>query len=349
MLKDFVDYLQLDKRTTRNNIINAEYGLKKIQAGAGRELDDLTYEDIQNTLRTFTIGDTTKETIRRRLIQYFNWKANMDPDNNKWVRLVVKINSLKPDKNKIKKRKEISPLDLVSPEEVKRLINVATLERDRAIVAVLFEGGLRVGELISLKTSMVVMDDKDKKVTIYIPAEEGNKTGARTVSCLGIYPHVRDWLKCNTSERFIPITGRAVRNVLISLYARAGIKKRCNPHILRYSSITYMASLGASSVDLSMRFWGIPHSAMADVYIKLSQQQQEASYKRLMRGEEAAKADRSPLNDLCVSCGAPIVSGSLCKPCADNETLKQKIAEMAKEQKEQGEFIMRMMKEKGLI
>ena len=318
MLDKFLEHIQ-DKKKSQNNLNLLNYSLRKVQDGTGKLLDDLTYEDIQDCLRSLELNDSSIETIQRKLIQYYNWKFN-DTDDTKWYKIVRQLKSGKISRPKAK----VSAPDLVSPEEVKSLINVAQVERDKCIVAVLFEGGLRVGELLALKNNMVVIDEKTKEIKLHIPSVEGCKTGARTVPCLEIYPHVIAWMKCNTSDRFIPLSPKQIRNIVAGLYKKAGINKPCHPHMLRHSAITYLASIGSSETELSYRFWGIPHSAMVNVYIHLSEQQKADSYRNRKGMGEEIKAPINALASRCVECGDHIISGMLCSKCEKLKILSER-------------------------
>lgn len=317
MLEKFLLHIK-DKKKSKNNYTLLNYALKKVQDGAGKDLDTLTYEDVQVVIRGLNIGDSSIEAIQRKLIQYYTWMFN-ETDDPKWHKMVRQIKSGKIAKPK----SNINPQDLVSPEEVKRLINVATIERDRVIIAVLFESGMRIGELVSLKNSMVEIDDAKKEVKFHIPNLPGCKTGARSVTCIEIYPHVVSWMKCNNSDEFIPISDKQIRNIFINLYKKAGINKKCNPHMLRHSAITYMASINASETELSYRFWGIPHSTMVAIYIHLSKQQQSDGYRNIKGMGGSKNVAINPLASRCVECGDLIISGSLCPKCEKIKTLSE--------------------------
>jgi integrase len=127
--------------------------------------------------------------------------------------------------------KEISPKDIFSAEEVKKLINVATIEQDRAIVSILYESGMRIGEFIALKISDVEIKDigfNQQEVIFHIPNQEGCKTGSRTIPCLEVSGYVQDWLKCHPfpqlDSQFIQLQEYAIRNRLKKLAERAQLK-----------------------------------------------------------------------------------------------------------------------------
>jgi len=76
------------------------------------------------------------------------------------------------------------------------------------------------------------MDESHKLVTFEIPDGEGCKTGSRTIPCAEIYGYVQDWMKCNKSDMFMPISENGLKRILIALFDKAGIKKPYNHIIL---------------------------------------------------------------------------------------------------------------------
>jgi hypothetical protein len=67
-------------------------------------------------------------------------------------------------------------------------------------VAIFWESGMRIGELMALTNRMVEMNEKDQEVTFHIPDLEGCKTGKRTVPCVEIYGYVEGWMKCQVNR-----------------------------------------------------------------------------------------------------------------------------------------------------
>jgi len=251
-----------------------------------------------------------------------------ETDDDRYGTMTRKLKRIKLNRT----RKAIVPNEILLPDEVKRLINVATIERDRCIVAVLYESGMRIGEFLALTNGMIEMDELKQEVRIHIPNTEGCKTGARTVVCLEIYGYVQDWLKCNPSKQFMPLKPTGLRKVIKRLFEQAGIKKPCNVHHFRHSAITYAAGLNLSETQLSYRFWGIPHSAMLSVYIHLNEQLKSSGYRDAKgMGENNGKTIINPLASRCVNCGRLIQTGSLCKTCEDSKKLTEENNELKAE------------------
>lgn len=206
---------------------------------------------------------------------------------------------------------------------------MATIERDRCIVAVLFESGMRRGELLSLTNYMVKMDESTQHVTFEIPGGEGCRTGSLTIPCAEIYGYVQDWMKCNKSDMFMPVSENGLKRILIALFDKAGNKKPYNPHHFRHSAITHTVNIGMQQNAICMRFWGSPSSDMLDTYIHLSEAMQSDAYLRAkgMSGENTKVIN--PLACRCIECGKLIQSGDLCKTCKENAYLKLKVIQQA--------------------
>lgn len=330
MLEKFIKDFEA-KRRSKNTIKSVKQALEIAQTGIKKPLEKLTIDDLKKYFGTLTLNQNSLSLVQSKFIQFYEYCFD-ETDDEKYNTLARKIKRLRVDR----KKKDINPQDILLPDEIKRLINVATLERDRCIVATLFESGMRLGELLALKNSMVQMDEVKQEVIFNIPNIPGCKTGARSIVCLEIYGYIQDWLKCNPSEYFIPMKPSGLRHVIERLFDGAGLKKPCNIHFFRHSAITHAAGLNMSETQLSYRFWGIPHSNMVSIYIHLNEMLQATGYRDAKgMGNGNGTTVINPLASRCVNCGRLIQSGSLCKTCEDskklseeNETLKAEMETM---------------------
>lgn len=312
------------KNRKANTLETVYYTIGRAEKHLKKPLESLTIDALKKYFEELKGAGLSPNTIRLHqsiFIQFYEYCLN-ETDDVKYSILIRKLKRAKVDKVK----SLISPAEILLPEEIKKLINVATLERDRCIVAALYESGMRMGEFLSLKTDMVQLDEMKQEVTFHIPNIEGCKTGARSVVCLEIYGYVQDWLKCNPSKRFIPMHPSGIRKAVKRLFELADIRKPCNLHHFRHSSITHAAGLNMSETQLSYRFWGISHSTMLSVYIHLNEQLKSRGYRDAKGlGESNGKTVINPLSVRCVECGRLIQAGSLCKTCQDNKDLKARM------------------------
>jgi len=343
MLDEFKRDLVVKNRS-KNTLKTIDYTLVKAQEQIKKPLETLTIEDLRKYfegLKEKELGANTIGMFQQKLIQFYDWCFD-ETDNEKYSTLSRKIKRIKIEKV----RTPLNPSEILLPEDIKKLINVATIERDRCIIAVLYESGMRMGELLALTNNMVEMDEMKQEVRFNIPSQQGCKTGARSVVCLEIYGYVQDWLKCNPSKQFIDMSESGLRHIIERLFEKAGIDKPCNIHHFRHSAITHAAGLNMSETQLSYRFWGIPHSNMLSVYIHLNEQLKSSGYRDAKgMGENGnGKTIINPLASRCVECGRLIQAGSLCKTCKDSKKLTEENQALGAKNKELEDKLTRLEK-----
>lgn len=337
MLDEFKRYL-IGKNRAKNTLKTVDETLGKAQLQLKKPIESLSIEELKKHFEGLKNAGNNANSValhQQKFIQFYQWCLD-ETDEEKYSILTRKLKRIKVSRIK----KNITPSDILLPEDIKKLINVSTLERDRCIIAVLYESGIRIGELLALTTDMVQMDEIKQEVTFHIPNEPGCKTGPRSVVCLEIYGYVQDWLKCNPSKKFIDMSLTGIRWAIETLFKRACITKPCNVHHFRHSAITHAAGLNMSETQLSYRFWGIPHSAMLSVYIHLNEQLKSSGYRDAKgMGEGNGKTIINPLASRCVECGRLIQAGSLCKQCAEIKDLKARNATIQTDMEKIQEFI----------
>lgn len=162
------------------------------------------------------------------------------------------------------------PKDVLSREEVTGLIKVCHHVRNKALIAILFETGMRAGELLGMKLSEIEFFDD------YCEFVVDGKTGKRPVVLVKSYPFFKkwvDWLKRNkhrinkkqqnsvwvTINNFKDdggsvLTKGGLLNMLKYAAQKAGIKKRVWTHGFRHSSATDFAKQGYNETELRLKY-----------------------------------------------------------------------------------------------
>ena len=129
--------------------------------------------------------------------------------------------------------------------------------RNRALIAVLYRGGLRISEALALR-----LDDLDAE-TGAVRVLHGKGDRARTIGLdAGAFALVDAWVDCRrrigldrTAPLFCTLAGRRlhasyVRQLLPRLARKAGIGKRVHPHGLRHTHATELAAENVSLLDI---------------------------------------------------------------------------------------------------
>lgn len=157
-------------------------------------------------------------------------------------------------------RKQVSFLHYDEIENLLGQIDTSTETglRDRAIIELLFSGGLRVSELVKLNRDSVNLDRreflvrgkgrKDRPVFISAAAAERvqDYLNARTDSLAPLFLNNSKNLSTpDTSGDYRRLTSRSIERI-VQKYARAaGITKHVSPHTLRHSFATDLLMNGA--------------------------------------------------------------------------------------------------------
>ena len=136
------------------------------------------------------------------------------------------------------------PEELLSKEDVEKLVNAAVNPRDKALISVLYESGCRIGEILSLKIRNVEFDANGAVLIVK------GKTGQRRVRLIHSVPRLVTWREHHPGngnpEAFLWVSvgsknncqrlmHQSVATMLKKTAKRADLKKKCNPHLFRHS------------------------------------------------------------------------------------------------------------------
>ena len=171
------------------------------------------------------------------------------------------------------------PEEILTPDEIKKVVQVADNFRDKAIMILLYETASRKGEFLQLKIKHIELDKKEYGM-VTIPM---GKTDSRKVPIIYSVPYIQNLLNShpNRDNPDAPLfitqgawLGRALgedglKLLLKTLSQRAGIKKKVYPHLLRHSRLTELAKELTEQELKKFAGW-TPNSNMASVYVHLS-------------------------------------------------------------------------------
>lgn len=153
--------------------------------------------------------------------------------------------------------------DLVTEDEVRAMIEAAKTPRDRAIIALLYEGALRIGEIGNLTWGQV-------KFTLWnCQINTREKTGIdRYIPVVMARPYLASWMNAYpreiapdafvflTSIKYEPLQYAGVLKQLRIIAKAAGIEKHITPHIFRHSRITHLIQKGVGESTIKLMCWG---------------------------------------------------------------------------------------------
>jgi site-specific recombinase XerD len=143
--------------------------------------------------------------------------------------------------------------DVLSPQEVLRLLDAAPAGRDRVLLQVVYACGLRLGEVLHLR----VTDIDSARMVVHVRQGKGGKDrflplSVRLLAELRAYwrqYRPTTWLFPGaTPDR--PLNHSSVQRPFQQLVRKAGLSKRVTPHTLRHSYATHLLEAGVDVVTV---------------------------------------------------------------------------------------------------
>jgi len=237
-----------------------------------KDFSKLTKEDIKNLIvkieKNYEWTDWTKRRYKiliRKLIQVidgYDWNSKKYPDRVDWIKAHVKNGNHK------------LPDEILTKEDIKKMINSASSIRDRAFISVLYESGCRIGELLTVKLKNTIFDEYGAIINVF------GKTGSRRIRLISCVPELSQLIENhpfkddNESYLWIdqyrnPLGYPATRKILKKIAKRSNIKKPVNPHSFRHARATHLAN-HLTEAQMKEYFGWTQVSKMASIYVHLS-------------------------------------------------------------------------------
>lgn len=245
--------------------------LKIIAQDIKKNFEDITKKDVEDfvgKLQQKDYSEWTKHDYKMILKKFFRWlKKNDTPEETSWI-------SLKLDKTKIHLPAEG---ELLSEEDIQKLLENIHNLRDKAFVSVLYESGCRIGEIGTIRIKSIEFDNYGCLISIL------GKTGARKLRIINSTSYIANWINNhpdkNNKEAFVwvnighnkgkPLSYGAMTKMLNNLFKKAKLDKKCNPHIFRHSRATFLANY-LTEFQMNQYFGWVQGSGMPATYIHMS-------------------------------------------------------------------------------
>ncbi|MEM4259556.1 MAG: tyrosine-type recombinase/integrase [Candidatus Pacearchaeota archaeon] len=245
-------------------------------------------------------AEWTKYGIKICIRKFFKWLRDTEelPEEVRWIKLRMKNVSRR------------LPEDLITEEEAKKMILTAESRRDKAIIAVLYESGCRIQEVLTIRIKHIVFDEYGAVISVF------GKTGSRRVRLVSAVPYLQEWInnhpENNNPEAFVWIKRGKRTDVLIGygsaritlqrIAKRAGIRKKVNPHSFRHARASYLANYLTESQLKEVSGWA-QASRMASVYVHLSGKNTDQAILKVYGKSMEVKTKKEVLTPLqCARC-----------------------------------------------
>jgi integrase/recombinase XerD len=226
---------------------------------------------------------------KRALKNFYKWlEDSEDPEQISFMSVYI------PDS----KKPRVDPDELLSVRDAEDMINSAFNARDKALMALLWDTGARISELLNINIRDITFKDELMGVNI-----RHGKNGGRKLYVVESKPLVENWLREHPTRR----SGDPLFTILQSSNSTDGIRRqsyasassqlnacaervglderiRWNPHGWRRARATDMARRGMNQPNMNAFFGWVPGSDVPKYYIRLAQRDVERSIRQLYPG-----------------------------------------------------------------
>lgn len=248
-----------------------------------RALDRFTAHLLEEGGRRGRLSRTTSHTYIRHVRQFLNW-ARKEGET---------ASEAKPQLPRLPRR----VLDVLSREEIDQLEGAAQTERDKLIVRLLADTGIRVGELCALRVGDVTRHERGALLKIHGKGGKERLVPLRPELARRLDRFSRHRPRDAVDDRIFlalrrgregdyeALTTSGVGQLLRGLADRAGLTKRVHPHLLRHSFATEALRRGMNPVQLA-QILGHSGLRMIDaVYSHLSVSDAYDAMMRMLTGD----------------------------------------------------------------
>lgn len=286
-----------------------------------KNLDKVTKKDIETLviqINNSNLSTNSKGEDLAILRLFYKWLKGNDKKYPKEVQDIT-------IRRETKKR---APSEILTEEDIKAMLNATSSVRDKAMISLLADSGVRVGELVSVIISNLSYTD-DGLIQLMI---ETGKTGGRRVLLIPSVPYLSTWLNhhplkddpkaylfisLDKRNRYGQLSHSAVNMMLHKIAKKINLKKAVNPHAFRRYSATSSSSFMSDSL-LMMRYGWTKRQTVSS-YTFLNPKEADDSYRKGFGKQELkvkesqlqsvvciCKAVNAPTNDYCNNCGKPL-------------------------------------------
>jgi integrase/recombinase XerD len=290
---------------------------------------------------TLKLSDMTRRLYWGKCQVFLGWLFKGKPPS--WVR----------EKSIKARRKTKTSADMLTPGDIEKLLTACINSRDRAIISLLAETGIRRSELIGLKIKHVqFMPEGYALVQVPDPEDAATpdaaaKTGSYTAYAEQSIPHLRHWLNEHPQRHnreaalFVgigdgragkPLESQGLYLIVKRVAKAANVGKPISPHAFRHASATMLAKSGMTAEQINLLQGRRQDSRVAQDYINMDNRSviEQMKRRRGFSKEQDNAAELKLTAKNCWKCGTANPAANLfCFQCQAPLKGSQRFEEIA--------------------
>lgn len=251
-IAEFLNYVRVEKRLSANTAVAYERDLRRYAAfleKSGRSLEEANRADVQRYLASLYAAKLDGRSIARHLVTLRGFYRHLLRDCVLETDPTLNLESPKTWK---------TLPHFLSLEEVDRLLAAPDPakpegQRDQAMLELLYSSGLRVSELVTLRSGDLHAELGYLQVTGKGSKQRLVPVGRSALAALEAYARqARPLLLLRRASPFLFVSRRGTRltrqafwKIIGAAGRRAGIRQHMSPHVVRHSFATHLLARGA--------------------------------------------------------------------------------------------------------
>lgn len=258
MLERFKNEMQINGRSdkTISSYMETLKNAEKYGDLIGKPLDTWNKEDITSYILDIqkVYSPSSVELKKTHIKHFFKWMGKEEMTDH------IKIKTIKCN---------LKREDILTVEDVNRLIEGTDSHLYKALIAFMFESGARIGEILAIRVKDV--QENDMGMIVGIPQ---TKTGndIRRVGCPFSSQYIRNmlsYLPVSKDSKLFDISKEGVWIYLKKLADKVGIDKPISAHKFRHAQATYMVLNGYQESNIRKKLGWTGDSEMIARYIHM--------------------------------------------------------------------------------
>ena len=296
LINDYLEHLEIEQNRSQRTIANYDHYLRRIVEFSDdcdiAKLDGEMVRQFRLWLNRFKDdhgNELSKATQNYHLIAL-----------RSFLKYLAKRDITAMTSDKIELAKTIRPqVSFLEPGELERLWGAVDTTnpvglRDRAIIELLFSGGLRVSELVGLDRDHLNVErrefmvrgkgQKDRPIFISDQAADWMERylGTRNDDFKPLFIHYSGSQDSSDGGMYTRLTARSVQRMVKHYALQAGLTKHVTPHTLRHSFATDLITNGAD-IRSVQGLLGHANIATTQIYTHITDPQLRAVHEKFHR------------------------------------------------------------------